>query len=130
MTGQDLIKLISDNDQLKYCDVKETIKELLKRQLINPSSLIDSQVELLNEEKYKLRCHFEDSVVSTMQIFGGNYKEKDLEKAKKRLFYNTSFSKQFPNMTTVNTPLTDEERKEWSDFFELIYGFRPEANEG
>ena len=28
MTGQDLIKLISDNDRLKYCDVKETIKEL------------------------------------------------------------------------------------------------------
>ena len=125
MIGEDLIKVIKDNDRLRHGDVKETIKELLKARLINPSMLIDAQVEMLEDEKYKLRCHFEDSVVSTIQLFGGNYKGKDYEKAKKRLFYNTSFSKQFPNITTCE-PLTDEDRKEWSDFFDLIYGFRPE----
>ena len=126
MTGEDLIKVIQDNDRLRYGDVKETIKALLKARLINPSTLIDAQVEILEDEKYKLRCHFEDSVVSTIQLFGGNFKGENYEKAKKRLFYNTSFSKQFPNMTTTCEPLTDEERKEWSDFFDLIYGFRPE----
>ena len=126
MTGEDLIKVIKDNDRLRYGDVKETIKELLKRRLINPSALIDAQVEILEDEKYKLRCHFEDSVVSTIQLFGGNFKGENYEKAKKRLFYNTSFSKQFPNMTTTCEPLTDEDKKEWSDFFDLIYGFRPE----
>lgn len=126
MTGEDLIKVIKDNDRLRYGDVKETIKALLKRRLINPSALIDAQVEILEDEKYKLRCHFEDSVVSTIQLFGGNFKGENYEKAKKRLFYNTSFSKQFPNMTTTCEPLTDEDRKEWSDFFDLIYGFRPE----
>ena len=125
MTGEDLIKVIKDDDRLRYGDVKETIKELLKARLINPSTLIDAQVELLEDEKYKLRCHFEDSVVSTIQLFGGNYKDKDYEKAKKRLFYNTSFSKQFPNMS-MPEPLTDEDRKECSDFFNLLYGFRPE----
>lgn len=126
MTGEDLIKVIKDNDRLRYGDVKETIKALLKARLINPSTLIDAQVEGLEDEKYKLRCHFEDSVVSTIQLFGGNFKGENYEKAKKRLFYNTSFSKQFPNMTTTCEPLTDEDKKEWSDFFELIYGFRPE----
>ena len=29
-------------------------------------------------------------------------------------------------MTTISEPLTDEDKKEWSDFFDLIYGFRPE----
>lgn len=125
MIGEDLIKVIQDNDRLRHGDVKEIIKELLKARLINPSTLIDAQVEILEDEKYKLRCHFEDSVVSTIQLFGGNYKDKDYEKAKKRLFYNTSFSKQFPNMS-MPEPLTDEDRKEWSDFFDLIYGFRPE----
>ena len=125
MIGEDLIKVIIDDDRLRYGDVKETIRELLKARLINPSTLIDAQVEILEDEKYKLRCHFEDSVVSTIQLFGGNYKDKDYEKAKKRLFYNTSFSKQFPNMS-MPKPLTDEDRKEWSDFFDLIYGFRPE----
>lgn len=126
MTGEDLIKVIKDNDRLRYGDVKETIKALLKARLINPSTLIDAQVEILEDEKYKLRCHFEDSVVSTIQLFGGNFKGENYEKAKKRLFYNTSFSKQFPNMTTTCEPLTDEDKKEWSDFFERIYGFRPE----
>ncbi len=125
MIGEDLIKVIKDDNRLRYGDVKETIKELLKARLINPSTLIDAQVEILEDEKYKLRCHFEDSVVSTIQLFGGNYKDKEYEKAKKRLFYNTSFSKQFPNMS-MPEPLTDEDRKEWSDFFDLIYGFRPE----
>lgn len=125
MIGEDLIKLIKDDNRLRYGDVKETIKELLKERLINPSTLIDAQVEILEDEKYKLRCHFEDSVVSTIQLFGGKFKDKDYEKAKKRLFYNTSFSKQFPNMSMPET-LTDEDRKEWSDFFNLIYGFRPE----
>ena len=126
MTGEDLIKVIKDNDRLRYGNVKETIKALLKARLINPSTLIDAQMEILEDEKYKLRCHFEDSVVSTIQLFGGNYKGENYEKAKKRLFYNTSFSKQFPNMTTTCEPLTDEDKKEWSDFFDLIYGFRPE----
>lgn len=125
MTGEDLIKVIQDNDRLRCGDVKETIKALLKARLINPSTLIDAQVEILENEKYKLRCHFEDSVVSTIQLFGGNFKGENYEKAKKRLFYNTSFSKSFPNMSSTE-PLTDEERKEWSDFFDLIYGFRPE----
>lgn len=125
MTGEDLIKVIQDNDRLRCGDVKETIKALLKARLINPSTLIDAQVEILENEKYKLRCHFEDSVVSTIQLFGGNFKGENYEKAKKRLFYNTSFSQCFPNMST-SEPLTDEDRKEWSDFFDLIYGFRPE----
>ena len=125
MTGEDLIKVIKDNDRLRYGDVKETIKALLKVRLINPSTLIDAQVEILENEKYKLRCHFEDSVVSIIQLFGGNFKGENYEKAKKRLFYNTSFSQCFPNMNT-SEHLTDEDRKEWSDFFDLIYGFRPE----
>ena len=125
MTGEDLIKVIEDNDRLRDGDVKETIKEWLKRRLINPSTLIDAQVALLNEKQYRSRCHFEDAVVSTIQLFGGNYEGKDYEDAKKRLFYNTSFSECFPNMSTPET-LTDEDKKYWSDFFESIYGFRPE----
>lgn len=125
MNGQELIDIISKNPNLLYGNIRETFKYLLKRQLINPSALIDAQVEQLNEDYYKMRCHFEDSVVSTIQLFGGNYKGEQYENAKKRLFYNTSFSKQFPNMSTPE-PLTEEDKKKWSDFFENIYGFRPE----
>ena len=125
MNGQELIDIISQNPALLYCDIRETFKYLLKRRLINPSALIDAQVEQMADEQYKLRCHFEDAVVSTIQLFGGNYKGLDYEMAKRRLFYNTSFSKQFPNMSTQE-PLSDEDKKYWSDFFDNIYRFRPE----
>lgn len=125
MKGIDLVNIIKNNSYLQYSDVKEIIKKLLKENLINPSTLIDAQVEILEEEKYRLRCHFEDSVVSTIQLFNGNFKNEDYENAKKRLFYNTSFSKQFPNMSSPK-PLSDEDKKYWSDFFDTIYGFRPE----
>lgn len=125
MNGQELIEIINKDAKLLYGDVKNTIKMLLSKQLINPSTLIDAQVEQMAEEQYITRCHFEDAVVSTIQLFGGNFKGQDYENAKKRLFYNTSFSKQFPNMSTPE-PLSDEDKKYWSDFFEKIYGFRPE----
>ena len=125
MNGQELIEIINKDAKLLYGDVKNTVKMLLSKQLINPSALIDAQVEQMAEEQYKTRCHFEDAVVSTIQLFGGNFKGLDYEKAKIRLFYNTSFSKQFPNMSTPE-PLSEEDKKYWSDFFETIYGFRPE----
>lgn len=128
MKGIDLMDIIKNNSYLQYSDVKETIKKLLKERRINPSTLIDAQVEMLEEEKYRLRCHFEDSVVSTIQLFGGNFKGENYENAKKRLFYNTSFSKQFPNMSSPE-PLSDEDKKYWSDFFDTIYGFRPEGGQ-
>lgn len=125
MKGIELIDIIQNSAYLQHSDVKETIKELLNRKLINPSTLIDAQVEILEEEKYRLRCHFEDSVVSTIQLFNGNFKGEDYENVKKRLFYNTSFSKQFPNMSSPES-LSDEDKKYWSDFFDTTYGFRPE----
>lgn len=125
MKGKDLINIIKNDYYLQESDVKETIKILLKKNLIKPSTLIDTQVEILEEEKYRLRCHFEDSVVSTIQLFNGNFKGENYENAKKRLFYNTSFSKQFPNMSSPE-PLSDKDKKYWSDFFNTIYGFRPE----
>ncbi len=125
MKGEDLIKAIQDNPSLRYGDVKETIKWLLKKQLIKPSALIDAQVENLTDEQYVVRCHFEDCVVSAIQLFGGNYEGKFYEDAKKRFFYNTSFSKRFPNLSSPEK-LSEEDKKYWSDFFHRTYGFRPE----
>ena len=41
ITGADLIKIIESNQYLLQTDVKQTIAFLLKKRLINPSTLID-----------------------------------------------------------------------------------------
>ena len=126
MTGQELIEIINKDARLLYGDVKDTIKMLLSKQLINPSALIDAQVEMLTDEQYKVRCHYEDACVSSIQLFNGLWEGDMYEEAKNRFLYNTSFSKCFPNMNNNN--LTDEQKKYWSDFFQRTYGFRPEEN--
>ena len=124
MTGQELIEIINKDARLLYGDVKDTIKMLLSKQLINPSALIDAQVEMLTDEQYKVRCHYEDACISSIQLFNGLWKGEMYEEAKNRFLYNTSFSKCFPNMN--NNDLTDEQKKYWSDFFQRTYGFRPD----
>ena len=125
MTGEDLIKFIENNNSLKYLPISYTIKELLKRDLINPSTLIDAQKELLEEQIHRYKSHYTDAVVSSKQILDGNFKGEYLEDAKKRFQYNTSFCKTFPKVNN----LTEEENKKFSDNFELCYGFRPEDYE-
>lgn len=124
MTGQGLIEIINKKPELLYNDVKETIKYLLNRGLISPSKLIDAQVEMLTDEQYKVRCHYEDACISSIQLFNGLWEGEMYEEAKNRFLYNTSFSKVFPNMNNNN--LSESEKKYWSDFFDRTYGFRPE----
>ena len=126
MNGQELIEIINKDARLLYGDIKETIKMLLDKQLISPSALIDAQVEMLVDEQYKVRCHYEDACISSVQLFNGLWKDEKYDEAKNRFLYNTSFSKCFPNMNNNN--LTEEQKKYWSDFFQRTYGFRPEED--
>lgn len=123
-TGQDLIDFINNNSWLKHLPIEWTFIELLKRNIIKPSEIIDAHTRVLNDKCDRYKSHYEDSCVSAMQLFNGNFKGDDYEKAKKRFLYNTSFSECFPNM--IGTELTPEERTECRESFKNIYGFDPE----
>lgn len=123
MNGKDLISFIENNPELKNSDISYTIKELLRRNVINPSALIDAQKKLLEEEVHRYKSHFIDAAVSSIQLLNGHWKNDDLVEAKKRFQYNTSFCKDFPNDTSL---LSEEDKKRFSDMFALNYGFRPE----
>ena len=123
-TGQDLIDFINSNNWLKNLPVEYTFIELLKRNIIKPSEIIDAHTRVLNDKCDRYKCHYEDSCVSAIQLFNGNFKGSDYESAKKRFLYNTSFSECFPNL--IGTELTPEERTEWREFFKTTYGFDPE----
>ena len=123
MIGEELIQLINNKPELKSLPIFYTIKELLRKNLINPSELIDAHKSLLEEEIHRYKSHFTDAAISSIQLFNGKWKGEDYEKAKKRFFYNTSFCRQFPRDTSS---LTDDEKRQFSDMFETNYGFRPE----
>lgn len=123
-TGQDLIDFINNNNWLKILPIERTFIELLNRNIIKPSEIIDAHTRVLKDKCDRYKCHYEDSCVSAMQLFNGNFNGNDYEYAKKRFLYNTSFSKCFPNM--IGTELTSEERIEFREFFKNTYGFDPE----
>lgn len=124
MNGQDLVNFINGNEWLKLVPIKYTIMELLKRNTINPSEIIDAHTQVLNEKCDRYRSHYEDSCVSALQLFNGNYKGKDYESAKNRFLYNASFSECFPGL--IGNELTDEERKKWREVFKTTYSIDPE----
>ena len=126
ISGQDLLNFINNNVWLKNMPIEHTFIELLKQNIIKPSEIIDAYTQVLNDKCDRYRCHYEDSCVSAMQLFNGNFKGENYESAKKRFLYNTSFSECFPNM--IGTELTPEERAEWRKFFKITYGFDPETN--
>lgn len=123
-SGQDLLNFINNNDWLKNLPIEYTFVELLKRNIIKPSEIIDAYTQVLNDKCNKYKCHYEDSCVSAMQLFNDNFKGDNYDSAKKRFLYNTSFSECFPNM--IGNELTSDEREEWRKFFKITYGFDPE----
>lgn len=78
-TGQDLIDFINSNNWLKNLPIEYTFMELLRRNIIKPSEIIDAYTQVLNDKCDRYKCHYEDSCVSAIQLFNGNFKGDDYE---------------------------------------------------
>lgn len=126
-TGESLAKFIEDNPQFKMLPINYLLVELIARNLIQPSAIIDSYSDFMQHKLNVAEAHYDDACVSAIQMESGNFKKEDKKNMLNRFFYNASFSKRLPNMCGKN--LTEEERKKWSDFWVLTYGFRPEEEE-
>ena len=127
-TGEELIRFIENHPQFKAIPIKYLFIELLKKNLIMPSDIIDAYSQVMQDKLKVARSHYEDACVTALQMNSGNFnKGEDKKKMMDRFLYNASFSKSFPNMSGAD--MTDEEKKEWSDFWLITYGFRPEEAE-
>ena len=127
-TGEELIRFIETYPQFKAIPIKYLFIELLKKDLIIPSDIIDAYSQVMQDKLKVARSHYEDACVTALQMNSGNFtKKEDKKKMMDRFLYNASFSKSFPNMSGAD--MTDEEKKEWSDFWLITYGFRPEEVE-
>lgn len=127
-TGEELIRFIENHPQFKAIPIKYLFIELLKKDLIIPSDIIDAYSQVMQDKLKVVRSHYEDACVTALQMNNGNFnEEEDKKKIMNRFLYNASFSKSFPNISGAD--MTDEEKKKWSDFWLTIYGFRPEEVE-
>lgn len=122
MKGEDLKRILEDNPFLLINDIKYTIAYLLKRRLINPSTLIDEQVDILNDEKDKYKSHFIEADTCNYLIMEGNKEQKEF--GRKRAMYNSKFNTVYK--WTYKDKLSEEEIKERQEYFKLMYGFNPE----
>lgn len=120
MEGKDLYRILEKNSFLLCSDIKYTIAYLLKERLINPSTLIDAHVDILEDEKDKYKCHFIEADTCNHLFIEGNKEQKEF--AKKRAMYNGQFNTCFPKKNKMDANTT-EECREW---FKNMYGFNPE----
>ena len=124
-TGKDLIRFVETYPQFQFLPIRDLFIELLKKNLIMPSDIIDAYSQVMQDKLKVAQSHYEDACVTALQMNSGNFtKKEDKKKVVDRFLYNASFSKSFPNMSGVN--MTDEEKNMWSDFWLTTYGFRPE----
>lgn len=122
MNGEDLYRILEKNSFLLCSDIKYTITYLLKKHLISPSTLIDTQVDILEEEKDKYKCHFIEADTCNFLMREGNEEQKSW--ADKRAKYNGMFNPNFPKKNRMDADTT-EECREW---FKNMYGFNPEES--
>ena len=124
-TGEELIKFIENNPQLKVLPINYLFVELLKKSLIKPSDIINAYSEVMQHKLLVAESHYTEACVTALQMKSGNFESKEDKKDMlDRFFYNASFSKMFPNL--IGKDMTEENKKKWSDFWLLTYGFRPE----
>ena len=125
VTAENLITFINNNPQFKELPMKYLFIELLKRDLIQPSEIIDAYSKVMQDKLMVAETHYEDACISAIQIEGNDWSKKENTKnIMERFFYNTSFSKKFPNLSGRN--IDEKDRKKLSDFWLTNYGFRPE----
>ena len=125
VTAENLITFINNNPQFKELPMKYLFIELLKRDLIQPSEIIDAYSKVMQDKLMVAETHYEDACISAIQIEGNDWSKKENTKnIMDRFFYNTSFSKKFPNLSGRN--IDEKDRKKLSDFWLTNYGFRPE----
>ena len=125
MKGEDLKRILENNPILLMANIKHTIAYLLKKRLINPSTLIDEQFNIINEKKDKYKCHFIEADTCNYLLMEGNKEQK--EHAEKRAKYNSKFNTTY--VWTYKDKLSEEELKERQIYFEMMYGFNPENND-
>ena len=124
-TGKDLIRFVENYPQLQFLPIKYLFIELLKKNLIMPSDIIDAYSQVMQDKLRVAQSHYEDACVTALQMHSGNFnEEEDKKKIMNRFLYNASFSKTFPNF--IGEDMNEEEKKKWSDFWLITYGFRPE----
>lgn len=122
MKGSNLKRILDNNSFLLENDIKYTIAYLLKKRLINPSTLIDAQVNILNDEKDRYKCHFVEADTCNFLLMQGNKEQKEF--AEKRAKYNSKFNTTY--IWSYKDKLSEEELKERREYFKLMYGFDPE----
>lgn len=127
-TGEELIRFVKNYPQFQKLPIKYLFIELLKKNLIIPSEIIDAYSHVMQDKLTVAQSHYEDACATALQMNSGNFnKEEDKKKIMNRFLYNASFSKTFPNFLAKD--MNEEEKKKWSDFWLITYGFRPEEVE-
>ena len=72
-TGEELIRFIENYPQFKAIPIKYLFIELLKKNLIMPSDIIDAYSQVMQDKLKVARSHYEDACTTALQMESGNF---------------------------------------------------------
>ena len=112
--------------QLAYPDswpMEYVLTQALLDGKIDILSVNNAYAKALETEKHTRKMRFEEACVNLTQILSGNYKGKDLKEVKQRAIHTLNMSETLPhNIYNKEYDYTDEDKKKWDEFCEMIYG--------
>ena len=80
-------------------------------------------VSALERERHINDSLFNESVINLTQLLGSNFKGKDREQAEKRAIHTYNLNRTLvPHVHDKEYGYTEEDEKEWDEFFERTYG--------
>ena len=77
----------------------------------------------LEKERHIKKMRFEEACVNLTQLLNGLWKGKNLKEAQQRAIHTLNMSETLPhNIYNEKSDYTDETKKKWDEFCEMIYG--------
>ena len=123
ITNADLIKKLQELPDDIPANMAMT--SMMLQKIIDYPTITKAYVQSIEHKEGDLSAKFNEGAVLCNMVLSGNWKEKhDIDKLHKRMLHYVNANKTIvPNIYNKKYNYTEDDKKEWDEFYERIYGY-------
>jgi hypothetical protein len=112
--------------KLEYPDqlpLELVLSQIMYDGLLSTEQVMSAYTRAIEKDRWKRKMRFEEACTNLTQLLNGLWRGKDLKKAQQRAIHTLNMSETLPhNIYNDMYDYTEETKKEWDEFCEMIYG--------